>query len=119
MARDPGIETRLVRWAEWVKVGDGSGYATVSPLHESWTPPVAGQRPTLKVAPPSDVRDTHRAVRRLPIKLRNAVVVHYVYRGTVAEQAARMQCEPATVHARIVRAHQALLGSFCNIEEVG
>ena len=122
MARDAAIEARLLRWAEAVTIGDASGYASVCTLHESWSPPVAGQRPTLKVGVASDVGQTHRAIGRLSLRLRNAVVVRYCYGGTIAEQAARMECEPNTVHDRVERAHQALLGilqEFCNIHEPG
>lgn len=122
MARDAAIEARLLRWAEAVTIGDASGYASVCTLHESWSPPQAGQRPTLKVGVASDVRETHRAIGQLSLRLRNAVVVHYCYGGTIAEQATRMECEPNTVHARVERAHQVLLGilqEFCNIHEPG
>jgi DNA-directed RNA polymerase specialized sigma24 family protein len=122
MARDAAIEARLLRWAEAVTIGDASGYASVCTLHESWSPPVAGQRPTLKVGLASDVGQTHRAIGRLSLRLRNAVVVRYCYGGTIAEQAARMECEPNTVRDRVARAHQALQGilqEFCNISEPG
>ncbi len=131
MPRDPRIEARLQRWAQWVQVGDGSGYPVTSVLHPSWMPPSPGVTPTLKVAAGSDVRETHRAVGRLPIKLANAVLVHYVIKGSIAEQAVRLECEEVTVHARVERAHRALLlvfdgdgdagaaGTFCNRERSG
>jgi DNA-directed RNA polymerase specialized sigma24 family protein len=122
MARDAAIEARLLRWAEAVTIGDASGYASVCTLHESWSPPVAGQRPTLKVGVASDVGETHRAIGRLSLRLRNAIVVHYCIKGPVARQAELMECAPDTVHDRIERAHHALLGilqEFCNIHEPG
>lgn len=122
MARDAAIEARLLRWAEAVTIGDASGYASVCTLHESWSPPQAGQRPTLKVGVASDVRETHRAIGRLSLRLRNAVVVRYCYGGTIAEQAMRMECAPDTVRDRVERAHHALRGilqEFCNNPEVG
>lgn len=128
MARDPQIEARLQRWAQWVQVGDGSGYPVMSVLHPSWSPPGGGVVPAMKVGASSDVRQTQRAVQALPMKLRNAVTVHYVVRGPIAEQAMRLECAEPTVHLRVERAHQALLamlqadrqtGTFCNIEESG
>lgn len=122
MARDPKIEERLQRWAQAVTVGDGAGYPAMSMLHPQWQPPAPGQTPTLKVAPASDARETHRAIERLSQRLRNTIVVHYVFKGTLAEQASRLECAEATVHARIEEAHRRLavvLGSFCNIEEPG
>lgn len=122
MARDAAIEARLLRWAEAVTIGDASGYASVCTLHESWSPPQAGQRPTLKVGVASDVRETHRAIGQLSLRLRNAVVVHYVIKGPVSRQAELMECAPDTVRDRVARAHQALLGilqEFCNIPEAG
>lgn len=130
MARDPQIEARLQRWAQWVQVGDGSGYPVMSVLHPSWSPPAGGIVPGMKVSTASDAPQTHRAVQALPLKLRNAVAVHYVIKGSIAEQALRMECAEPTVHLRVERAHQALRlilantlaaepGTFCNIEESG
>jgi DNA-directed RNA polymerase specialized sigma24 family protein len=119
--RDAGIEARLNRWADAVIIGDGSGYASVCVLHESWSPPTPGQRPILKSSPASDAGQTHRAIGMLSLRLRNAVVARYIYGGTVAEQAARMDCAPETVRDRIERAHAALMGilaEFCNNPEV-
>jgi DNA-directed RNA polymerase specialized sigma24 family protein len=119
MGRDVGIEARLQRWADWVTVGDGSGYSGVCTLHENWSPPTAGQAPTLKVADSVDVMDTHRAIGRLNLKLRNAVVVRYIYGGTIAEQADRLGCAPETVRDRVERAHAALLVELCNNPVLG
>ena len=119
MARDAVIEARLQRWAEWVAVGDASGYATVCVLHESWSPPTPGQRPMLKVGASSDVRQTHRAVGRLQPKLRNTVVAHYVTKGSIEHQATLLDCQPDTVHDRVERAHRALAGEFCNLQSAG
>ena len=88
MSHGTAIEARLQRWAEAVTIGDASGYATVCTLHESWSPPAAGQRPTLKVSAASDVRETHRAIGQLSLRLRNAIVVRYCFGGTIEEQAA-------------------------------
>ena len=122
MARDAAIEARLLRWAEAVTIGDASGYASVCTLHESWSPTVAGQRPTLKVGVASDVGETHRAIGRLSLRLRNAIVVHYCIKGPLARQAELMECAPDTVRQRVARAHHALLGilqEFCKNPEEG
>jgi DNA-directed RNA polymerase specialized sigma24 family protein len=110
MARDAAVEARLLRWAEWVTVGDGSGYATVSVLHEQWSPPTPGRRPSIKVSPGSaQVRDTHQAIGRLTARQRDTVVVHYVKRGGIAHQAAVLGCSEATLHARIATIHRCLM----------
>lgn len=122
MALNPAMEARLQRWAEAVTIGDASGYATVCTLHESWSPPAAGQRPSLKVSATSDVRETHQAIGMLSVRLRNAVVVRYCFGGTLAEQAQRLECQPDTVLDRVERAHRALaavLQGFCNIQQPG
>lgn len=123
MARDPKIEERLQRWAQAVTVGDGNGYPAMSMLHPQWQPPAPGQSPTMKVATGSDAKQTHRCIEQLSQRLRNTVVVHYVIKGTLAEQAARLECAEVTVHARVEEAHRRLAvllaGSYCNIEEVG
>jgi DNA-directed RNA polymerase specialized sigma24 family protein len=114
MARDPQIEARLMRWAEQLTVGDGSGYPVTSVLHPSWQPPSPGITPTLKVRAHSDVRQTHRAVMKLSQGLADTLVVHYCMRLPVAEQAARLRCAPGTVHTRIDTAHRQLKAEFCN-----
>lgn len=119
MARDAAIEARLLRWAEYVSVGDGNGYASVSVLHENWSPPTPGQTPMPKVRHAAfDVMQTHRAIGRLPLKLSNAVVAHYVIKGSVDHQAELLQCAADTVHGRIERAHQLLAREFCNNHEL-
>lgn len=126
MARDPQIEQRLMRWAQWVTVGDGAGYPAMSVLHKDWSPPSPGVLPTLKVAAGTDVRQTHRLIGKLSQRLANTLVVHYCIKGTLEEQAARLDCAPRTVHERVETAHRMLQrlvadagGEFCNLHEVG
>lgn len=120
MARDAVIEQRLLTWAEWLKVGDGSGFPVKSVLHEDWSPPGKGVTPTLKVSRAShQVRATHAAVQALRPSLLATVVAHYVVRMSNEETAAVLECRPATVCERIDRAHRELAGSFCNIEQHG
>lgn len=109
MARDVHIEARLQRWAAAVTLGDGSGYPATCVLHPEWQPPAPGQTPTLKTAPASDVRATHRALEKLSMRLRNTVVVHYCLRVSLAEQALRLECAEGTVHGRIEQAHRELM----------
>jgi DNA-directed RNA polymerase specialized sigma24 family protein len=108
MARDAAIEARLVQWAQWLATGDGSGYPTMSVLHPNWTPPSPGVMPSLKVAAPSSARETHRAIAKLSQRLANTLIVHYVMRPPMAEQAARLQCTENTVYVRIDQAHRLL-----------
>jgi DNA-directed RNA polymerase specialized sigma24 family protein len=108
MARDPRIEARLQRWAVMLTVGDGSGYPMTSVLDKSWTPPTPGQSPTLKVGASSDARQTHRAIASLSLRLANTLVVHYVMRLPLSEQAERLGCAQSTIGARIDVAHRQL-----------
>lgn len=108
MARIEAVERRLLEWAQWLKVGDGSGYPSMSMLHEAWTPPTKGMVPTMKAAPASSARATHRAIGRLSTRLANTLVVHYVLNLSVADQAAKLECEQRTVHARVEQAQRML-----------
>lgn len=108
MARDEAMHLRLVEWAQWCKVGDGSGYPTMSVLHEDWSPPSPGQTPTMKVAAPSSALETQRAMRGWSVRLLNTVALHYLTNLPVAEQAVRLECAERTVYERIEQA-QALL----------
>lgn len=108
MARDAEMHLLLVQWAQMVTVGDGSGYPTMSVLHESWQPPSPGQSPTLKVAAPSAARRTHRVIGGWSMRLRNTVILHYCTNMPVAEQALRLDCDERTVYTRIEQAHGLL-----------
>lgn len=122
MARDAAIEARLQRWAQAVTVGDGSGFPTMSVLHREWSPPSGGMTPSMKVAPASDVMQTHRALGKLSLRLRNTVVVHYCLRLPMELQAERLECAVDTVHGRVEQAHRQLAAvlqgqdhaEFCN-----
>lgn len=109
MARDANIEARLRRWAQWVSVGEGNGYATMSVIHPDWTPPSPGLTPTLKVGASTDVRETHRMLSNLSMRLANTVVVHYVLRQSLADQARLLECAVPTVKARIDEVHRYFL----------
>jgi DNA-directed RNA polymerase specialized sigma24 family protein len=113
MARDPAIEARLIRWAQGVTVGDGSGFPAMSVLHPSWQPPAPGLTPTLKVAPGSDVAHTHALIRRLSDRMIATLVVHYILKPPMVDQAVMLECEACTVHARVERAHQQLRQMLC------
>lgn len=108
MARIDEIEQRLLRWAEWRKVGDGSGYPVKCVLHPDWSPPAQGLTPSMKVMPSSDARQTGRAVGLLSQKLQAAVVVHYIQGRRGADAAGQLGCKPDTVLARIESAHVEL-----------
>lgn len=108
-----------MRWADWLNVGDGSGYPTVSVLHESWSPPSPGQTATIKASSATDARQTHLALLRLTIKLQRVAFVHYIKRGCIEHQAAELGCQPNTVHQRVERLHAALGAELCNNHSVG
>lgn len=109
VARIEAVEHALLEWAQWLKVGDGSGYPTTNVLDRTWLPPTPGITPTLKVAAGAGVRRTHAAVRRLSGHLQSTLVVHYVMALPLAEQAQRLQCRPDTIGERIRTAHRLLL----------
>ncbi len=119
MARDARIEARLQRWAAWITVGDGSGYPMTSVLDQSWLPPTPGQTPTLKVGMSSDARQTHRAVALLSVRLANTLVVHYVLRLSLHQQAVRLGCSMSTVTARIDNAHRQLVANLVGADSTG
>lgn len=109
MARDPKIEARLKRWAEWITVGDGSGYPSTNTLHSAWSPArSSGARPAMKVASASDAWETHAAIGRLSLRLRNTLVVHYAMRLPSEEQLARLECSADALGERIRVAHRQL-----------
>lgn len=108
MARIDWIEERLHRWAQWLNVGDGSGYPTTSVLHPDWFPPSPGQSATIKVSSHTDVRATHRAIAGLSQRLGNTLVLHYCIKPPMAEQARRLECAEVTVYGRIDLAHRLL-----------
>lgn len=120
MALDPLMEARLQRWAQYVTVGDGSGYAAINTLHEDWSPPTPGMTPTLKASPASDVRQTHRAIEQLSLRLRNTVAVHYCLRLPIAQQAERLDCGRSTVYLRVFEAQrqlrELLQPTFCSMD---
>jgi DNA-directed RNA polymerase specialized sigma24 family protein len=109
MARIPEVELKLQRWAQWIAEGDGDGFPAMSVLHRSWQPPSPGTTPSLKVGcNDDDARRTHRAVGRLSVRLSNTLIVHYVKRLPLVDQAAELQCAESTVIARIDLAHVRL-----------
>jgi DNA-directed RNA polymerase specialized sigma24 family protein len=125
MARDPQIEARLQRWAQWLTAGDGSGYPVKSTLHEDWSPPSPGMTPTMKTVKGSDGPQTQRMVSGLSDRRRATLVAVYVLRMPIADAAAALDCAPDTVLDRVERIHRQLLGligearEFCNIQRTG
>lgn len=106
---DDLVDARLLRWAEWLASGDGSGYARVNVLSAQWMPPTPGMTPVLKVRRGgSEAAQTHAAVARLSLRLRNSVVLHYVLRARAAEHAERAGCACSTVAARLAEARRQL-----------
>lgn len=108
MGKDDRIEALLIEWAQWLTVGDGSGYATMSVLHVDWQPPSPGITPTMKTATPSRARRLHRQIGLMSQRMSNTLVVHYCLRLPIAEQAARLDCSVSAVHARVTLAHRTI-----------
>jgi DNA-directed RNA polymerase specialized sigma24 family protein len=114
---DDLVDARLLRWAEWLASGDGSGYARVNVLSAEWMPPTPGMTPVLKVRRGgSEAAQTHQAVGRLSLRLRNAVVLHYVLRAGTAEHAARAGCAHGTVAGRLTAARRQLWAELAPAE---
>lgn len=107
------MEERLREWAAWLTSGgSGDGYASMSVIHPDWMPPSPGTTPTLKVGKASAVRERalHAAVLQLSRRLQATLLVHYVKRMSVADQAAALECAEATVHQRVRAAKVRLAG---------
>lgn len=117
MARIDWVEERLLRWAQAVTVGDGSGFPVMSVLHEDWMPPSPGVTPSMKVSTGrNDAASTHRAILLLSTRLRDTIAVHYAMRLPLSEQALRLGCAIDTVHGRVESAHRLLASLFSPIE---
>jgi len=108
MARDDAMDVRLRAWAQWVSVGDGSGFPTKSVLHPEWSPPSPGQTPTLKTFKASMAPMVDGVIRRLSERQQQTLHVCYCTQMTLAERAERLQCQPATVDQRIWVIHREL-----------
>ena len=105
------IHGRLLSWAQWLTTGGTAvGYPTTNVLHQNWMPPTPGGTPTLRSSPASSgaQRETHRCIGALTLRLSNTLVVHYIYRGSLAEQACRLGCQPSTVAARVAEARRLI-----------
>ncbi len=107
------IDRRLVEWAAWFNAGgvcvDG-GWPVKNILHPSWMPPSGGGQHCMPVGRRADTREreVHRALATLSDRLIAAVVVHYVKRWTVSDQAQALGCSEEAVRVRIGRAHVRL-----------
>lgn len=108
MARDTGMDALLVAWAQWLMVGDGSGYPKRNVLHPEWSPPTSGMTPTMSSAPSSVGPSTHAAIGQMSLRMRNTLVVHYVKGGPVVAQCVELGCSVSVLRTRIDTAHQHL-----------
>lgn len=111
MARDESMHRLLLEWAQWVMVGNGSGFPTMSVLHENWSPPSPGTLPAFKTSGASaDVRAAHRIIAGMSERMRETVILVYCYRNLGAmEVSMRLGVGQDTVHKRIEAAHRLLL----------
>lgn len=109
MRRDDVMQARLQRWAAWLVAGDTSGYPQRCTLDPEWRIPPAGMRPAFRTAPGAgDAPATHQAVRQLSHRLQHTLLVVYVHRKPLADQARELECDPRTVQERVARAHRQL-----------
>ena len=108
------LHGRLQAWATWLTGGgSGAGFPTKSVLHSSWLPPTPGMTPTMATSA-GDGGRRERALHQvistaLSVRLQNTLVVVYVMRASPAEQAVLLDCQEATVRAR-VREAKAVIG---------
>ena len=107
----------LVEWAQWLKVGDGSGFSTMSVLHVDWMPPSPGITPTLKTSHPSRVRRLHRLICLLSRREADTLVVHYCMRLSIEDQASRLECAVSTVHGRVESIQKRLRAALADDSE--
>lgn len=108
MAQIEWVDRRLREWAQWLAVGDGSGYASVCTLSKDWSPPTPGTTPTLKVSRSSQAVQTHRAVMGLSERLQMTLKLHYCTQLSAQERALRLECQVVTLEKRLWAAHAAL-----------
>lgn len=111
MRRDDAMELRLQRWAAWLVARDATGYPQRSTLDPEWRIPPAGMRPAFRTSPGAgDAPATHAAVRLLSQRLQHTLLVVYVHRKALDEQARELECEARTIQERVARAHGLLRG---------
>lgn len=102
--RAEAVDARLHQWAQWVSTrGASAGYPAINTLHQNWQPGRGMGRLPASSGGAMHVRErmTHEAIASLTVKLSDAVVVHYVKRGSVEQQAEQLGCAVSTVHARV------------------
>ena len=110
MARDEAMHQRLQVWAQWLVVGDGSGYPVTNVLHESWHPPTPGMTPTLKASRvPDEVRAVHQIVLRMSERMSVTLLLVYAFPSLAQwERAARLGVAERTVAERVEAAQSVL-----------
>jgi hypothetical protein len=121
MARIDHIHERLLRWAEWLKAGDGSGYPVTSVLHPSWSPPAGKGGGGWPQSGGTDGPMTHRLVMGAALSdtKRATLAAVYLLRMSSAEAAVVLECQPDTVQGRIEAIHHDLAGALWVIETTG
>lgn len=108
------MERRLQAWGAWLAGGGcGDGYPSKSVLHKSWLPPTAGTLPSIKVGGgDASERQMHAAILTLSERMARTLLLTYVHRISGQERALRLQCQEATVRARIHEAKRYLLAKL-------
>jgi DNA-directed RNA polymerase specialized sigma24 family protein len=119
MARDEAMHRLLLEWAQWVMVGNGSGFPSMSVLHPNWSPPSPGTTPAFKTSGASaELLRVHRIVCAMSERMRQTVWLVYCYRNLGPVEVARRLCvAEGTVHKRIELAHRVLLAKLSQKNE--
>jgi DNA-directed RNA polymerase specialized sigma24 family protein len=68
---------------------------------------------------PENSLDLWRAIRKLPRRQQEAVVLHYVFDLSVAEAGHAMGCEEGTVKSHLARAREAMRGQLEEVHDDG
>jgi RNA polymerase sigma-70 factor (sigma-E family) len=105
----------LARWGRLRSQPWAGGWVTTTALNTARRH-LRRRRPTMptntKTSPDEDDTtrlDVHAAVRRLPARQQEAVVLYYLLDMPVADTAAAMGCDQGTVKTHLSRAREALL----------
>ena len=114
MARDEAMHQRLQAWAQWLVVGDGSGYPVTNVLHENWSPPSPGMTPTMKASRvPEEVKAVHRIVLQMSERMQVTLLLVYGFPSLAQwERAARLGVAERTVAERVEAAQAVLRGAL-------
>lgn len=110
MARDPNIERRMLNWMRWRAgpgYGMGLGYGSAS-IWGSVRVDCASSRESAIPTNAIEAEETDRAIKDLPLFLRETVSVMYLTDDPVPVKARALGCAVSTMHARVADAHRRI-----------